>query len=153
MDNQIDIIRTSTSRPEILQVTTDALNKHLKFSGQFRWILHEDVLDKNRFTNISKACKMYNVMSFNDPPVGLKESMNILLRQTKSKYVLNIEDDWRLLRDIEIDPLIEIMENNEDINQVAFHKRPIGAYKNYGSLRFKKREVERDGIPLVTNMF
>ena len=51
----IDIIRTSTSRPEILQVTTEALQEHLIFDGKLRYLIHEDCVETER----SNACMEY----------------------------------------------------------------------------------------------
>jgi hypothetical protein len=145
--NQIDIIRTCTSRPEVFNFTMDSLRKHLKFSGKMRYIVHEDVVDIERQEKFNfSEC---DVVKTDNPPLGQGSSIYWLLEQVQTDIILNIEDDFRLLKDINLDELTNLMNKHKDINQITFNKRPRMDKKFY----FTKKKIERDGIPLTTNMY
>jgi len=92
---------------------------------------------------------IYDVYQQDIPHLGQGKSFFWLFNQVQTKYILNIEDDWRLLKDIDLNKMVEIMETNADINQITFNKRPIMKKKQW----FEKKEIERNGVPLVTNMY
>jgi hypothetical protein len=147
----IDIIRTSASRPDFLKTSTEALLKYLEFSGEFRWLIHEDCMNdawSEECMNYIKNSDTYTGVDQDKNPIGQGQSLTNLINQTNTPYILNVEDDWELIKPLNLNPLIELMEKHNDINQIAFHKRRI-SWKR-GSV-FKKKQIIRDDIPLVTN--
>jgi hypothetical protein len=152
--NHIDIIRTSASRPGLLKMSTRSLMGHLKFSGQTIVHLHEDVLNHDLSKDViryAKDCGFYDNIKIDNPPKGQGGSLTWLIEQTRSKYVLNIEDDYDVLRDIDLDRIVQIMDQSEGtetvVNQVCLNKRKTMAEKP----DFKKVEIEIDGQVLTTN--
>ena len=147
----IDIIRTSASRPDFLKTTTEALQKHLKYSGGFRWLIHEDCLNPDwskRCMDYIKKSSVYTASHQDKNPIGQGQSLTWLVNQTKSKYFMNCEDDWELIKPLDLDPLVELMDKDNDINQIAFHKRRISWKRG---TTFTKIQVIRNDVPLVTN--
>ena len=141
-------MRTSASRPDFLKHSTEKLLEHLKYSGNFKWIIHEDCLNKERSNECMKyieECGVYDIVKQDNPPISQGYSLGWLLGKVKSKYVLNFEDDFEPTKDIDIDMLIKLMDGHLEINQICFHKRNIMAQKP----GFKKKQVVVDGIPLV----
>ena len=148
---KVDIMRTSASRPEFLKISTEALQKHLIAKDiEFRWLIHEDCLNKqlsNQCMKYIEECGLYTAIKLNNPAIGQGASLTWLIKQVNTKYVINFEDDFEAIQDINVNQLIELMDNNPDINQIAFHKRNIMPQKP----GFKKIQIVRDGITLVTN--
>jgi hypothetical protein len=87
-----------------------------------------------------------------NPNVGHGKSLDRLLMSTQTKYVLNWEDDWRMLRDIDLTELVQLMNKYDVINQICFHKRKIMSEKKYNGGVFQKQEINYDGITLTTNL-
>ena len=146
----IDIMRTSASRPDYLKISTEALQEHLKYTGDFRWIIHEDCLDKgrsNKCMKFIKECGLYHKVHRDNPAIGQGPSLITLLNQVKSKYVINFEDDFELLKDVNVDELIKVMDNNPKVNQIGFHKRPIMIRKP----NFEKKHVIIDNIDFTVS--
>lgn len=145
----IDVIRTSASRPDLLEKSTESFNKFVKYSGGLRVLFHEDMLNRPE----SKKClQIAERFKFNDiyshyPPITQGPSLDFLLRKTETTYVLNFEDDWEALREIDLDLAVKIMEENPDVNQIAYHKRKTMADR----AGWVKKVVERSGIKLTTN--
>jgi hypothetical protein len=42
MQNSIDVMIISSSRPKLLPYLIDSFNKYIHFHGKFRFIIHED---------------------------------------------------------------------------------------------------------------
>jgi len=152
----IDIIRTSASRPDYLKESTENLQKMLKFDGKFRWIIHEDNLNKNlskQCADYINECGIYDLNKIDTLAIGQGPSLTWLLEQTKSEYVINFEDDFKLLKEVNINALTDLMDIFQDMNQIAFHKRPIMHMKKGtgGNPNFYKKAIIRNNIQLVTN--
>jgi len=146
----VDIMRTSASRPDYLRISTESMIKFLKPTVNFRWMVHEDQIDGGRSDECiryAKECGIYSVIERHSPPIGQGPSLGWLLGQCKTPYVLNWEDDQDPIKEIDIESLCNLMDNNSDINQIGFHKRTIMHQKP----GFVKKQTVRDGIPLVTD--
>lgn len=144
-------MRTSASRPDFLRTSTEALRKYLKYDGGFRWLIHEDVLNDEW----SKQCidyinevGIYNMSIVDQTPIGQGSSLTFLLEKTESPYILNVEDDYELIKHLDLNPLVELMDTHTEINQIAFFKRRI-SWKRGNN--FIKEQLVINGIPLVTN--
>jgi len=148
----IDVIRTSASRPEMLKASTKSLAKHLKWDGELRIILHEDVLNRKASDECLHYATHGNDMVFDiikedDPPISQLMSLTWLINKTETPFFLNWEDDFEAVRDISLNDAVKILEENPDVNQIAFHKRAT----MHNRYTFIKREVVRSGFKLVTN--
>ena len=122
----------------------------MKFSGKFRWIYHEDVLNVKASDKCIEIAKDYefDVIGKNDPPIGQGASLTWLLKHVQGDYVINWEDDQAAIREIDLDRIIYIMDKYVDrINQIAFHKREIE--KNHYD--WVAEEMELEGVNFVTN--
>jgi len=153
-DRVIDVMRTSASRPELLKISTETLAKHLKWSGKLNVFYHEDVLNGKG----SDECERYlfedapkllapNTFKKDLPPITQMMSLTWLVEQMRTEYFLNWEDDYEALREIDLDIAVKILDENKDVNQIAFHKRAT----MHNRYTFIKREVVRSGFKLVTN--
>jgi hypothetical protein len=90
------------------------------------------------------------VIASNEPPIGQGDSIKEILDKVprdKFQYVFNFEDDWEFIRGIPFDDMVKVMDENDDINQICLHKRPIMGEK-YG---FIKEQVEKSGFPLCVS--
>jgi len=146
---RIDIIRTSASAPRWIKESTEALKQFLKWSGELRWIVHEDVLNKEASDQCLEYIREnYDLYEAHNPPIGQGHSLTWLLGQSDSKYILNIEDDFKPVREIDLDLCVNLMETCPDrINQICFNKRETMSEKP----GFKKAEVKFGDTTLTTN--
>ena len=150
LEGTIDIIRTSASRPELFKASTESLIEGLRYSGKLRWMMHENYLNKSASEQVIRYAKesgLYEVVIESNPSVGQCMGLTKLLRQVRTKYLFNYEDDWEILRPIDLDVASKIMDENPGVNQIAFHKRDT--MRECSGL--KKAEVVRSGHKLVTS--
>lgn len=144
----IDILITSSSRPDLLCKTIETMQQKIKYSGSFRWLLHEDVLDNNKSAQVkhyAKYSRQFDVIVASDPSVGLGQSIYMMFPYIKSDIFFRTDDDWEYVREIDLDPIISIFEHHEKVNQIIFNKRCIAEFQN----TFKRKSIEFDNIWLT----
>lgn len=145
--------RTSASRPKTLEQSTKSLFLNMKFSGRVIHVLNEDVVEKGLSQELlywAHSSHRFDKIFVNDPPTCQSEGIRRMLKcaiDIGAEYYFNFEDDWIFDQPVNIDKIIELMENNPGINQIAFHKRiPVDRTD------FKKWELRVDGVNLITNI-
>ena len=145
----IDVIRTSASRPELFKASTRSLKEGLLYSGKLRWLMHENYLDREASKEIVRFAKesgLYEEILEADPSIGQGMALTRLLKRTRARYVFNFEDDWEIVRPIDLDAACRLMDENPGIHQIVFNKRDTMRDVN----EFKKLEVDFSGTKLVT---
>jgi len=145
----IQIMIDSASRPFLLKQSVPTIIEHLKYSGKLVYILHEAELYKElsaECVHWAKYSKFFDRIEKNKP-IGQGMSIGNVLKPCNTKYFIHWEDDHIALRDVPLDDIIKVMEENEDVNQIAFNKRgTMGSVADW-----PKKEVERSGFKLTTS--
>lgn len=150
MKRMIDIVRTSASRPDLLQRSTESLLEKILWDGDTRMILHEDVLNKeasNKCIKWAEKSGLFDIIEVSNPPITQGPSLCWLMSKITSEYFLNWEDDFLAVRPIDLNLVVKVMDENKDVNQIAFHKRQTMSNRH----GWPKKEVVRSGVWLTTN--
>jgi hypothetical protein len=139
--DRIDILITSASRPNSLRSEVKAFKKHVKFSGQMNFHLHEDRVPKmegesERLIEWARRKPSYfTTVYLSHPRIGRGPALNLLRKHAKSKYIFYMEEDFDFIRDVDLDELIRLMDKYTTINQIAFpwrvrtvHAKPGGPH-------------------------
>lgn len=149
----MDILITSSSRPDLLQQTIKSMQDKLKFSGTLRWLLHEDCLDENRSTQVicwAEQSNLFDEIVVSKPRIGLGASVYEMFSYIESLVFFRSCDDWRYTKEIDLDILLNLFEKYEKINQIVFHKRCVEGTKN----EFLRESTNFDGTWLtITNQW
>ena len=124
----IYIMVDSASRPHLLDITLNSLQKHLKYSGELYWIHYETFLDAERSQeclDLVNRSGLFNKILENHDPKGECVSIDRVLSGLwkTAKYFIHWEDDYIALRDINLDLCYYLLEENPMINQIAFNRR------------------------------
>jgi hypothetical protein len=144
----LDMLMLSCSRPDLFKQTIDSFNSMVKYSGNIRKILHEDMAKEELSKEVLDYAKdKFDVITFDKPPLGQGFSLDKLVNMVKTKYFLSWEDDWEIREEIDLDRCVELMNKFPQINQIVWHKRGIMRHKQW----FEKKEVNFDGTILTTN--
>lgn len=150
---KLKLLRLSASRPECLRTSTTALydRSRMIFSGEFEQILHEDFLINKKSQEIlhwAKYSGLFFEIHFHKKAIGTGQSLDFLLNRVgEDEFCLNWEDDWDIVQPINLDKALELIKKYKAINQIAWHKREIGAWRH----DWKKEEVVYDDMKLTTN--
>lgn len=145
----VSIAIKSASRPKYLRRTLRSLRKYLNFGGlEEDWVVHEDVLE------LEKSASCLLVFDEELDNYGLKlsppgtcqnnaKSIEKLINICPNKYMVHWEDDWELLKEVDLEKIVNVMEYNDDINMICFNR---GFNKPYSHIKY---ETWRSGSPLV----
>ena len=146
----VDIMIDSASRPFLLEKSLSTIHRCLKYSGNLHWYLHEAFLFPDlsaQCIHIGKYSGFFEKIYAEVRPKGQGISISNILNITSNPYFIHWEDDYKGVREIDLDFVIRIMEENIDVNQIAFNKR--GTMSEVSG--WKKTVVKRSGMDLTTS--
>lgn len=124
----LDVVITASSRPKLLKYT---INYFLKFcylwGNNFRFLINEDfVIPKESEKTIRWLNEKWEwknkVIFFHKKPLGLEQSLLLLMKEVKTPFFFYLQDDWVFERPVELDRILWIMENKPKMNLVFFNK-------------------------------
>jgi hypothetical protein len=101
----VDILITSASRPKSLKSEIIAFKEHIKFNGNFRFHLHEDVVpemeeESKELVNWAKKSGYFETIYVDNPRIGRGFALNKLKKHANSKYMFYLEEDWDFIKDV-----------------------------------------------------
>lgn len=129
----IDVLITSSSRPELLFSTVNSFLEKVKcLNHDLRFLLHEDFVNEER-SNVAvswaKNLALFSVIKKHNPFIGLGPSIGFMLQNhIKAKYMFYLQDDWVLLRELDLDLALKYMNSYKIINQIRYNKRKTMTY-------------------------
>jgi len=123
----IDLLVTSASRPALLEKTLTSFSGNVELTQHyFRGLLHEDILEEEPSKQIIVWASRFSfsVVEHHQPHIGLGPAIGYMLDNfVTSKYLFYLQDDWELVRPLDLDLAIDYMEKYPMINQIRFNKR------------------------------
>lgn len=136
----LDVIITSSSRPEILEITMQRMEEYLHFHGNFRFILNEDFVIPKESEKLVKWARQSGYFKeediiVNKRPLGLEQALVTLIKRVKTPFCLHMQDDWAFERPIELDKALYMMEHLKKINNILFYKSVVPVVKDKILLR------------------
>ena len=134
MNTIIDICIISVVRPSVLDITLKSFTeKMLTNKNDYRIIINVDPIGENipRKHVLKVVNNYFDNVVFNYPSVpGFTKAVKWCWEQTNSKYVFHLEDDWKLLSDINIQNMIEILNKYDDLASLRLDKHRTGKSKH-----------------------
>lgn len=120
----LDVLITASSRPELINYCYESVKKNILFSGDLRFILHEDFVFPEKSEQVLLWAKEKNIdmVLQTNPAKGLGFALMKMLGLVTTKYCFYLQEDWEFERYVDIDQLICTMESDEKINSVIFNK-------------------------------
>lgn len=148
---KLDVLITGSSRPECLKVTIESFLTQVQFSGEFRFLMHEDAVYRRMSDKVKDYVNLqdglFKVFVFDYPHIGLGKSIGRMLDHIESDFMFYLQDDWKFERLINLDKVIAIMKANADIRQIWFNKN-----KNFKQLKgWEFTERKEQGETLCLN--
>lgn len=144
----IDVIVTSTCRKQF-ETTYASFMKNVRYDKGFRFIIHIDVLEKNKryLPRLLEFLKYNNIkdVRVNTGNNTFANAINHLFKKLQSEYYFHLEDDWIFLKPIDLNAIIQVMKDNEGIHGIRFSKEDI---KRPGN-RMKKNLAGRNELYLL----
>jgi len=143
----VDILINSCARPDVLKRSINTFRKHIKTSHTLRYVILEDKVDDKERQRagrkwLNKNRNLFDEIHFAEKRMGPGFFFAPVVKLCKTDYFFHLEDDNEFTFDIEIDPVVEVMKNNEYITEVVL-RRGITDSRNHPT------NVVIDGLKLT----
>lgn len=111
---RVDVTTTATIRPNIHRLTFRSFTRNLLRGHDARLILNVDPIgDKGKtITDVLSVVKDYFQHTVVNHPVTANFPMALkwCWQQVETEFFFNLEDDWRLVRSLDLDDMVRVMK-------------------------------------------
>lgn len=148
----MDIVIVSTIRPKILEKTLESWSKYAFINKEkFRFIINIDNIGLTKefepITNI-ELIKKYGfeniVYNINDEAPSHSAAFKWCFNQATSKYIFSLDDDWELIREIDIDEMVSIHEETSQLANLRVLSHS-SAHKQLSRLKYTGKTIFFNG--------
>jgi hypothetical protein len=143
----IDVLITSCARPDVLKKTVQSFQKMIVTEHELRYVLVEDKVDDVKRQEegrkwVEKNKGLFDDIVFHEKKAGKGYWWQEIIKICNTKYHIHLEDDNEFITKVNIDPVIKMMQNQENIIEVIFSRgKP--------DKRTKPKILKIDGIKLT----
>jgi len=120
-------------RLEYLRQVLESLQKYLTASQHsLRYYCSSETEPDPKYTwhgdEVAAVCKEYGVaLSWRDPPADLGGNMNAALRLCSSELILLVQDDYKLIKPLDLSIGARFLETTPDVDIVRYQWPGLGA--------------------------
>ena len=123
----IDVLINSCARPDSMDTCFKSFLRYIKTSHEFRFVIVEDKVDNEERQELGREWIEANKSFFDEivylpKKAGFGYHFQEVVKRGRSPYFFRLEDDQKFITDINIDPLIEILENEPDTCEIIFRR-------------------------------
>jgi hypothetical protein len=106
----LDIVMTATLRSNILERTLFSFKENMFHTRPCRLIINIDPVGDDTVENVINVAKKYFDVLVNvaDTP-NFSKAYKWVFEQSKTRFIFHLEDDWELLKPVDLDDMIDIM--------------------------------------------
>lgn len=124
MLEQLDILITGSSRPELFPYCLESFKRMIHFSGRMRFILHEDFVLPNKSDRVIglSSIEDFDCILKTNPAQGLGNALVLGLKEVQTPFVFYLQEDWEFERPVDLDLLLYVMQQYDEINSFIFNK-------------------------------
>ena len=143
---RVAVIIPTYRRSSLVLDTVEHLQDHLKYDGKIHYYIGDDSPDEDTRNLFSEAA-LENVFLLQSPRRGLGANLNCLLEATrKFEYVLQMDDDHWLVKDLDITRHVEYMVSMPQVGCVRLmgiggHRYNAELHGSYWWLRWDSPEL------------
>jgi len=131
----LEFTTTACNRPEILEQTYQSYTRNLKNINFKQSTLYINIDPSPNNTNISDmitvARKYFGNVIYNIPTEpNFAQAILWCFQQVKGEYFFHLEDDWNLIREVNIHDIIDIIKS-PNVSQCILNKKNINLKELY----------------------
>ncbi len=151
----LSVVMISTGQMGVLKMTLKYLRKKVDLTGlNVHWLIGDDYVDHRKIDNercraFIRATELFEHCYFPGSNQGLGQMFNHLYEKVATPYTLHLEHDWKFIKPVRLKPLLEIMEEHEDISCIRFNKKITKALPLLFWLGESEREKKIAGMTLT----
>jgi len=135
---ELEFTTTAMARPSILQRTYKSFSIHLRGVNFAKSTLYINVdplpPDVDRHECVEVAKRFFGTVVPNMPSSAhFTKAVQWLWKSVKGQYFIHLEDDWSLLRDVDIQTMLKLLEQDGVIQAIfrAYYRARHGKERSY----------------------
>ena len=121
---KLDITITACKRPEILAITLYSFVSKMLIGHDCRAVINVDPVGTGNSIDTVEACKAV----FPNTVYRLAEEANfskgfkwVWQNKSDAEFVLHLEDDWELMKEVDVHHMVEILRRNPKLALSIFY--------------------------------
>lgn len=123
----LDVLINSCARPDIMDISLKSFFKHIKTKHNLRFVIMEDKVDnkkrqKSGLKWINRNKDVFDEIHFAEKKMGPGRYFAPLVKLCKTDYFFHLEDDNQFVKDIDIDPMLDFLINNQNAVEIIFRR-------------------------------
>jgi len=124
----LDVLINSCARPDVLEASINTFKKYIKTKHNLRYVILEDKVEDYNRQNISKEWieknkNLFDEIIFSEKKLGPGFFFAPIVKLCKTDFFFHLEDDNEFIFEIDIDPIIEVMQkNSNNMVEVIFRR-------------------------------
>lgn len=141
----IDVIVTSSSRPDLIPLCMESFKHKLFTRRPLRWLLFEDFVfpkASQRLVKWAESSGIFSSIHTQNPARGLGRMLDVALKKAQSKYIFYLQDDWYLERPVDLDQIIWTMDQYPEINMVTLFKNRIKSVSGFPCPEYRYGDLQ-----------
>lgn len=107
-------------RHEYAKKTAEALYKNLRYSGDIRWHIAHDGSPQECIDDYLEIWPLASVSNSNRNGYGASYNLATQVLHQDCEYFLMVEDDWELLRPLNLDPIVVALDEGLDCVRLGY---------------------------------
>lgn len=141
---KIDITTTATIRPGLLERTYSSFNENLfgRLPHDYRVIINIDPVGNMKYgpeAVIKVAQSFFNNVTFNVTESGnFAKAWRWCWNQVDADYVFHLEEDWLLLRPVNINHMIKILNTNKSLATLRMMKFDVPTNMKFFRSKYRR---------------
>ena len=155
----IDVLINSCARPDVLETSIKTFKKHIKTSHALRYVILEDkvnnkVRQKAGIKWLVKHKNLFDEIHFAKKKMGPGFFFAPVVKLCKTDYFFHLEDDNEFIVDVNIDPIIDVMQNDNYMAEVILRRGKTDKRNNPKKVVINGLELtEFDLFSVATGVF
>ena len=155
----IDVLINSCARPDVLETSIKTFKKHIKTSHALRYVILEDkvnnkVRQKAGIKWLAKHKNLFDEIHFAKKKMGPGFFFAPVVKLCKTDYFFHLEDDNEFIVDVNIDPIIDVMQNDNYMAEVILRRGKTDKRNNPKKVVINGLELtEFDLFSVATGVF
>lgn len=124
----IDVLINSCARPDMLEVSINTFKQCVKSDKyKFRYVVLEDMVDNVKRQSLGRKWitdrkNLFDEVVFKEVKMGPGFFFAPVVSLCRSKYFFHLEDDNKFVKEVNVDPIIEILSKNNSFVEIIMSR-------------------------------
>ncbi len=123
----LDVLISSCSRPDILEISINTFKKYIRTTHNLRYVILEDKVDDEQRQELGRKWLekneyLFDEIHFSEKRMGPGFYYAPLVDLCKSEFFIHLDDDTKFVTHVNLDKMIDVMKRSSDMTEIIFRR-------------------------------